>query len=204
MGAMLVVLLAVTAQPVGDSRYSPAASGGAAVSRLAQEAQLQGAKLRESVHDALRRWARPSDRQAEQAAKELLPLYRAVVADTQLPPTQRSELQSKLSGRLGRLQTQIQRQVAGPGERNSRGRPDTVRIPREKGLPLAQRGLPAAGQGGRPMMGGGPGGIGGMGGAGGIGPEAGANGAALVDLIQKTIAPPSWDVNGGAGSIRMW
>jgi hypothetical protein len=30
------------------------------------------------------------------------------------------------------------------------------------------------------------------------------NGQALVDLIQKTIAPDSWDVNGGAGSIYYW
>ena len=28
-----------------------------------------------------------------------------------------------------------------------------------------------------------------------------ANGADLVDLIQKTVDPPSWDVNGGPGSI---
>ena len=26
----------------------------------------------------------------------------------------------------------------------------------------------------------------------------------LVDLIQKTIAPESWDINGGPGSIYYW
>jgi hypothetical protein len=30
---------------------------------------------------------------------------------------------------------------------------------------------------------------------------AAANGADLVDLIQKTVDPPSWDINGGPGSI---
>ena len=30
---------------------------------------------------------------------------------------------------------------------------------------------------------------------------AAANGADLVDLIQKTVDPPSWDVNGGVGTI---
>ena len=30
---------------------------------------------------------------------------------------------------------------------------------------------------------------------------ADANGADLVDLIQKTVDPASWDVNGGVGSI---
>jgi hypothetical protein len=29
-------------------------------------------------------------------------------------------------------------------------------------------------------------------------------GQELVDLIQKTIAPQSWDINGGQGSIMYW
>ena len=29
-------------------------------------------------------------------------------------------------------------------------------------------------------------------------------GEELVDLIQKTIAPSTWDVNGGLGSIYYW
>ena len=39
------------------------------------------------------------------------------------------------------------------------------------------------------------------GGAGGFQQQAQANGEALVDLIEKTIAPESWDINGGPGSI---
>jgi hypothetical protein len=30
------------------------------------------------------------------------------------------------------------------------------------------------------------------------------DGQALVELIQATIAPQSWDVNGGSGSIVYW
>ncbi len=38
-------------------------------------------------------------------------------------------------------------------------------------------------------------------GAGGIAAQNGDNGPALVALIQKTIAPDSWDVNGGPGAV---
>ena len=33
---------------------------------------------------------------------------------------------------------------------------------------------------------------------------AGDGGQALVELIQNVIAPSTWDVNGGSGSIRYW
>ena len=48
---------------------------------------------------------------------------------------------------------------------------------------------------------------------GGGGQQPGANGGAaanddagpdLVDLIQKTISPATWDVNGGPGAIYYW
>jgi hypothetical protein len=65
--------------------------------------------------------------------------------------------------------------------------------------------------GNAPTLGGGVGaGFGGAGAAHGGGAFGGndafekaadSNGADLVDLIQKTIDPPSWDVNGGPGSI---
>jgi hypothetical protein len=61
-----------------------------------------------------------------------------------------------------------------------------------------------AGQGGAGFGAGAPGQNGnqvGGGGAGGLEQAAQVNGDALVDLIQKTIAPESWDINGGPGSI---
>jgi hypothetical protein len=73
----------------------------------------------------------------------------------------------------------------------------------------AQQGLGQPGGNG-PALGGAGGGFGGAGAARGGGAfgnndalekGAEANGADLVDLIQKTVDPPSWDVNGGPGSI---
>ena len=70
---------------------------------------------------------------------------------------------------------------------------------------LAQRigGPGAAGQFGGGQFGGGQQGGAGQGGAfgGGLDQQTDANGKALVDLIQTTIAPDSWDIRGGPGSI---
>jgi hypothetical protein len=70
------------------------------------------------------------------------------------------------------------------------------------------------GGGGGGMMGGGGGGFGmrnvGNGGQGGAGGAGGAAGQAddlsddLIELIEDTIAPDTWDVRGGQGSIRYY
>ena len=80
-----------------------------------------------------------------------------------------------------------------------RGARTTRRGPcaRDKMEPLAQW----AGAGGQQGRGTGPA----ASGAGGPG-QSGApdNGQELVDLIQRVIAPSSWEVNGGPGSIYYW
>jgi hypothetical protein len=78
------------------------------------------------------------------------------------------------------------------------GQPAGVGLPADRVDVLAQQG----GFGG----GFGPGGFGGGMGMGGnvLGPADQDNGEALVDLIQKTISPASWDINGGNGSIYYW
>ncbi len=73
----------------------------------------------------------------------------------------------------------------------------------------AQQGLGQPGGNAPALVGGAGGGFGGAGAARGgafgnndaLEKGAEANGADLVDLIQKTVDPPSWDVNGGPGSI---
>jgi hypothetical protein len=52
-------------------------------------ADRTGQALRDAVHEALRRWARPSDAQARQAAADFLALYREVDRDDLLTASQR-------------------------------------------------------------------------------------------------------------------
>lgn len=163
-----------------------------------------GAKLEEAAREALRRWARPSDKEADQAAREFLVLYQDIQRDTQLARAQREQLRLKVRGRLAALAQQIAKRAATERRLAGSERPKTVDAAKGE-RPLAQFGGFGQQRGGGGAQGGMPGGMG-M-------PMAGGAGAAvvnddygedLVDVIQKTISPPSWDVNGGPGSIYYW
>lgn len=175
--------------------------GRAQAARLPREKAIS---LEESVRQALRRWAGVTDEKADRAARELLDLYAKLRGDDSLAPSTRSELQMKVRGRLARLAEQIRRHHARQA-RSAKGRG-------------AESGAPAAGAGrvsaARPVwLGQAPGAWGqgnrqrgqpatALGAAGTYGvPDYGPD---LVDLIQRTIAPDSWDVRGGPGSIYYW
>lgn len=162
----------------------------------------RGAELREAAHAALRRWARPRDEEAELAAREFLALYRELEADDELARSHRTRLESKIRGRLLALSRQISKRAAVEPRRADPEAPETVRLPAVGQGVLAQ-------WGGVGRQGGLPGGFGGpmVGGFGQPfgGPAANDDyGEDLVELIQRTIAPHTWDVNGGPGSIYYW
>ena len=165
---------------------------------------LAGKELSVAVRAALRRWARPSDSQADQAAREFLALYRQLQEDRQLGPATRADLRQTVRARLAHLADQIARRVARE-QREATG-PQTaksVKTPADRDDNLAQRGGPMAAGPGFGGMGFGRPGLAGPGFPGGAaGPGQNADyGLQLVDLIQRTIAPSTWDVNGGLGSI---
>lgn len=199
-GALITVLL-LTAPP---SEGAELASVAAVKTRSAEPVAASprtGVELRDAVREALRRWARPSDQQAEQAAVEFLGLYDELVKDDKLATSQREYFRTKVRSRLLDLSEQISKRIAREKRlaKNDNkadvqdAAPASVGLPEGKGQPLAQNvAVPgfAAGFGqsgfGRQI---GPGGD--------YGPQ-------LVELIQRTIAPMSWDVNGGPGSIYYW
>jgi hypothetical protein len=197
MSAMLIVALCLGASPTQGS-----SANRAAISGEATNCPLTGIALQNAIHDALRHWARPTDKAAAQAAREFLDLYGSLQRDTQISRRTREELQAKLRYRLTKLSAQIR-------IGNAKSKPGAA------AADLASVKVPAAQTGNLAQIGVGPA----MGGRGGVGagiqgfqgpqgsPSAGVaddNGQALVDLIQKTIAPNSWDVNGGPGSIYYW
>jgi len=156
-----------------------------------------GRELESAIHTALRRWAKPTEAQAEPAARDFLVLYNELQRDTVLARTTRNPLAAKLRGRLAALAQQIEKQRATANGRPAADRPGSVDLAGKDGV-LAQRG---GGWGQPGGFGGGMGFGGAMGGQGAVKDDAGED---LVDLIQKTISPGSWDVNGGPGSIYYW
>jgi len=163
-----------------------------------------GRELESAIHTALRRWAKPTETQAKPAARDFLVLYNELQRDTVLARTTRNQLAAKLRGRLAALAQQIEKQQATANERPAADRPGSVDFAGKDGV-LAQRGggwgQPGGFGGGMGVGGGGMGFGGGMGGQGAVKDDAGDD---LVELIQKTISPGSWDRNGGPGSIYYW
>ncbi len=199
MSAVWIAAILLGAGP--GATVLPAASAELSSTRVQQPLVplRTGVELRGAVRDALRRWARVEDKQAEQAAREFLVLYKELEADTKMAAAQREQYRGKVRGRLAALSTRITKRAA--IERRLAGQqPKSVD---------AGKGNPALGQMfgggfGQPPMGGGMMGGGMPGGGGAFGNQADDAGPDLVDLIQKTIAPLTWDVNGGPGTIYYW
>jgi hypothetical protein len=202
MSTFWIAVLALAVPPgegAAQSRYAPAA---AAVAEQPAAAPRTGTKLRDAVREALRRWAKPSDQQAEQAAREFLGLYGELQRDTSLSKAQRDELRGKVRSRLSNLAQQINKLATAERRLAKRDLPRALAGGNGAGVLAQWGGMGPAGFGG--MM---PGRMAGMGmgmGNGAVGPVVEDYGQDLVDVIQATIAPHTWDVNGGPGSIYYW
>lgn len=146
-----------------------------------------GRDLRRSVKAAL---AKPlGDDVEEQAsqARELLALHAKVTARESLTTSERERLLTRLRGRMARLAKSLARGLAEERANDAKGMADS-----ESAAGLSQSA--SASTSGLAQT-----------------PPPGASGGAsqadaqsLIDLIQATIAPSSWDVNGGQGSIVYW
>jgi len=201
--------LALAAPPYEGTLPLEAETGPPTVAKPAEPAPLTGRDLQDAVRDALQKWVHPDDAEANQAAIRFLALNQQLLRDTELARSQRSLLLKKVRNRLERLKDQIARRNARLKADGLDKLPVTVAQIQEKAIVIAQMmgmgGMPMGGMAGMPMGGMGAAGIGmGMGGAGGFGAGRADLGEDLVDLIQTTIAPDSWEVNGGPGTIRYW
>jgi len=210
MTAVWVAALAIAAAPPAETSSTiPASAPDAGIAASPTSAHT-GVVLRDAVRRALRRWAQVKDDQAEQAAEEFLVLYEELGRDPALGPATRQQLREKVRARLVKLSGQISRRINRQGRFAAGKGPDTPRMRPGEDSILAQRG-----------PGGGPGGM--LPGGGFIAPPPPAPGAGpaglqqalrpggppdygqqLVELIQRTIAPASWDVSGGPGTIHYW
>lgn len=184
MNAFLLAALLLTSPPIqGETGPAEGLSKSGAASSLGQippvEPYRTGRALHRAARESLRRWAHPKADEANIAAREFLALYGQLQQDTQLARSQRERLRLKIRGRLLVLARQISRRADDWQRPESVGPIDGV---------LAQAGGfggPARGNAAR-------------------GGQADDYGQELVELIQETVVPGSWDVNGGAGTIYYW
>jgi hypothetical protein len=167
------------------------------------------------VRDALQESFRVSKDNREAVVLRLVDLYGQLASADAVNDAQRTRMQTQLRARLARLSAIIRRQmeIDASAKTVSQAVPDRVipaRIAPAANEILAQQAFLPRGPAPGAFRGGAIGPAGGFPRAPalGIGPNRAAlaggppdNGQALVDLIQRTIAPASWDVNGGPGAI---
>ena len=154
-------------------------------------------ELRTAVHEALRHWVHPADSVADRAAREFLALYQEVLHHPQLGRDSQQELLLTLRSRLRSLAQQIAARNA-KSQPLAADAPKSVSVPEGARHPLAQVAGPGMGAGMGRQLGGA---AAQANNANGLLIDAGQD---MVELIQKTISPSSWDVNGGPGSIMYW
>jgi hypothetical protein len=137
-----------------------------------------GRQLREAMHTAMRREALAKGPEQDAALRNLVAIYQKLEQDTTLPKNQRLELLDLVRRRLASRGEALQRRL----RKEARPAAKTVKLPSGDQGVLAQQ-API----GRPPV-----------------PPAPNPAQDLIDLIQSTIVPSSWDVNGGPGSIKYW
>ena len=155
-----------------------------------------GRELLAAVRETLARLARPEDEELEASVEELLFVHQELLEDEEMAGSQREYYRVKVESRLNQLSIQLNKRISRNKRLAKRKPPATIRDLEDSGEQLGQQiggNLPPQ----RPMAGAGA----------GPGRNRMPNddyGQQLVDLIQKTIAPSTWDVNGGLGTIYYW
>ena len=206
MSPVLITLLALTAPPAeGDEAAAPAPAVASAQKAPSVEplpaAPRKGVALRSAVRAGLRRWSKPSDKEADEAARQFLTLYQELRSDDQLSRTQREQFAQKVRIRLMRLSDQITLRVA-----KERRLAKTREAEKRKQAPVAKADsmeTSAEAPGGSrddylsPPAGPAPA-------RGGGAMQMPDHGEQLVELIQTVIRPETWDINGGTGTIYYW
>ncbi len=213
MPTLWIALLAITtAAPSSQADDSaPAASPLAVASRqdenekpAAQPLELSSEQLRKrtgrellaAVREALARLADPPSEHLEAAAEELLFVYDELREDRELAGSLREYYTRKVGSRLKQVSDELTKRIARNKRLGKPKPPDRILGPEEVNETLAQRAGQAAPPAPQPAR---------RSAVGGRQPMPSDDyGQHLVDLIQKTVAPSSWDVNGGPGTIYYW
>lgn len=179
---------------------APPVTGGEVVTpqepSLADEPVLRsGAELRTAIRVALRKWKDVQPEDYATAAKDYFRIYEELQRDKGLPTLDRKNCAIVIRSRLTRLTMQMKKELAKKGKLPRQ--PATIRGPEGRDAVLGQM---FGGNGGVNVQQG----FGGMGAMGGGQPKGDDYGPELVELIQRTIQPAAWDVNGGPGHIHYW
>ncbi len=190
---LLLMTMALAVQPIdGTSSNSPnPPAARAQASTQAPAALRTPQQLREAVRAALKTAATSEGAARVEAARQLALLFDELQHDTQMVKDDRINLAGVIRSRLQKMDAEAKAAIARQ-QRNDPAHVAAADRPAGADGVLGQQLLP-------------PGGKGAAGANGGNNSNKQADyGQQLIDVIQGTIAPGSWDVNGGNGSIKFF
>jgi len=163
-----------TAEKTADGQSPPPAASSDVPAEQADEA-LTATQLRAAVSAALKRTAASMKTSPDEAAVELLPLYTQVREHPVMAKVDRDRYGGVIRLRLKRMSRAIQERLEEGAEEQVEAS-DASAAERDAAALAEEAGAP----GGQAVR---------------------DNGQQLVELIEATIAPEHWDVNGGPGTI---
>lgn len=197
MGTWVFVVLVTAATPgaaapaTGAGGPAPAASS--APKQAVRPAARSGKQLRDDVHQTLRAAAVQSGAERDAAIRRLTAIYVELSRDTQLPMDERLTLGRTIRNRLVKVKDQLTRAArasstaTGFKSAQAASSQPAAATASTAGASASQATTSAAASSG-----------------GHFGGAADDAGAELVDLIERTIAPDTWDTVGGEGTIRYY
>jgi hypothetical protein len=203
MSLIWITAAAILAPPVDASAISPGQTEPSryesAADQPTEAKKTEAKKIEREAHvwrrdiaDAMRREATAIGGAHEAAVLDLVDLYIELRDATTLAESEYKRLGKTVKARLARVAEKMQRQID-RAKKEAKGKPVKIHEFAVLGQVLAQQqafGAPNFGN---------------LGGLGGIpGATNGDHGQELVDLIQKVIAPDTWDIAGGPGSIMYY
>lgn len=185
MTAILIVML--TMAPAGEAQAPPEGKTGPEATAQGEYQELEPHKVREVARLLLRREATvQSKAQQAGATRDLCKMYVAVCRDEDMALRARLKLKAKLYSRLVSIKKQFEYDLRQESNRTEK-RVESPSLADSRGEDSAQQTELLQQQVGA--------------GGGGLVRD---DGQVLVELIQKTVSPQHWDVNGGPGSIYYW
>lgn len=194
MSTLLFVVLITAAPPsaavpaTSDTAVRTAStSAGGAPQQAARPAGRSAKELRDDVHKTLRTAAVQSGAEREAAIRRLTSLYGELKHDTQVPMDERLVLARTVRGRLIKVKDQLTRAARGSATVSKSSPAASSQSTASQSMSANSSASASSSAQGR------------LGGA-----TADDAGQELVDLIERTIAPDTWDTVGGEGSIRYY
>jgi general secretion pathway protein D len=143
-------------------------------------------ELRAAVRDALRREATTKGAKHDQAVRDLTELYQQLRQDQQLPEPERKQRLGQIRYRLKDLAELLERHTGAKSSRDMSPANDVLgqamAAPFNGGAATRAAGSPAGAQAGTL-------------------PGESENAEQLMELIENTIAPDSWEARGGPGTM---